>query len=607
MKQKLTKSEGREKRRSLSLKGRESFTICKELEEKLVDLEKKIGKLDASSGGTGIDKSGSKDTGCRASTVASRLRRKSLDSATSSEPMKVLIRMTSLENRVADLQKARPDAMNVIVEDGGCSSIDTKETEVWNIECAWRAKMNEIATERRRLQNEGRLDDETKTVLLAEKLAAETVFLNKLGRLMRPNDMAAETADRVNSRLECALVDAWADAEKITSLGTSAEKRAREYMDDQLCAIRKYKWDADRVKSAAYGCLEDAVTDTEMHVALDYYFRTQGPSESGGGGAMLLVQCAVNRARMESWLNEVRRSVETEIDRVVQCLPAKGKRAEDDGCLVEYFDVAVLRCMLETGLKNVAGPAVGSTSADGALSECQHLAAKLCRCLPPAVDDERALRDSLGGVHAELTALRSCVEQMVAANKRQSSNGDADEPVAADPAQPTRRRCQYRPASWIADACDKCRDLRAQIASLRMYLARCRECQRCVYLQDKLDGYGRERDAELETIQTRHQADVAELMGRLEEEKRKLSAVNEQQQAALKDRVKKLEKRLTALDSEYSQQMDNLRLSYQLSLAAGDASNGILTEEATKRRYQTEIEHLRVSFFFIFSVKFVRA
>jgi len=87
---------------------------------------------------------------------------------------------------------------------------------------------------------------------------------------------------------------------------------------------------------------------------------------------------------------------------------------------------------------------------------------------------------------------------------------------------------------------------------------------------------------------------VAELKSRLEEEKQKLSAVSDQEQNVLKDRVRKLEKRLSALDSEYSQQMDNLRLSYQISLASNDSSNSIMTEESTKLRYQTEIEHLRV-------------
>lgn len=109
------KSDSREKRRSLSLKGRESFQICKELEEKLAELEAKITSLEtgqpvavtASPRPIKHARSASpqsrKDisSGDGGSKGSSRIRRKSLDSATSSEPMKVLIRLSSLESKVA--------------------------------------------------------------------------------------------------------------------------------------------------------------------------------------------------------------------------------------------------------------------------------------------------------------------------------------------------------------------------------------------------------------------------------------------------------------------------------------------------------------------------
>ncbi|CAH1714851.1 unnamed protein product [Aphis gossypii] len=573
LKQKLTKSEGRDKRRSLSLKGRESFTICKELEEKLVDLEKKIGKLDATNGNV-IEKSDSKDTGCRASTVASRLRRKSLDSATSSEPMKVLIRMTSLENRVTDMQKANSDTMNIIVEDG----VDTKEVEICKIESAWRTKMSEIASKRRKLQDEGCLDDEAKTTLLAEKVATESVFLNKLRQLIK-NDIAVETTNRIKNRLD-SNIDLFAEVDKIVGIKNNTEKRVKEFMDNRMSVIQKYKWDADEVKTIAYDCLENIVTDTEMHMALDYYFKTQDLSDKS---SVMLIQCVMNRGKLEIWLNEVRNSIEIKIDELLQTLPMKSKRTEDKSCLEEYFEVAVLHCMLESGLNLVEKTPKCKTDMDEseALSECQYLAAKMCQCLPP-LDDKRMLHDSLGGVETEVMALRSCMEEII---DKRHLNGPVSDP------QPLRN--ENKTTSWIEDVCNKCHDLRMQIASLQMYLAQCQECQRCVYLQEKIKGYEQERDVELEAVNKRHQLDVAELKSRLEEEKQKLSAVNDQEQNVLKDRVKKLEKRLSALDSEYSQQMNNLRLSYQISLASNDSSNSVMTEESTKLRYQTEIEHLR--------------
>jgi hypothetical protein len=99
----------------LSLKGRESFQICKELEEKLAELEAKITSLETgqpvavNASPRPIKHARSESPQSRKDTSSSdgdskgssRVRRKSLDSATSSEPMKVLIRLSSLETKVA--------------------------------------------------------------------------------------------------------------------------------------------------------------------------------------------------------------------------------------------------------------------------------------------------------------------------------------------------------------------------------------------------------------------------------------------------------------------------------------------------------------------------
>ncbi|XP_055643340.1 protein outspread isoform X2 [Toxorhynchites rutilus septentrionalis] len=99
LKQKLVRNE---KRRSLSLKGKESLTIQKELEEKLSELERKIDSFEQ--GATTVESLGSPNTSSELKQVkraSTRLRRKSLDSATiSSQPMQVLLRLNNLEKRV---------------------------------------------------------------------------------------------------------------------------------------------------------------------------------------------------------------------------------------------------------------------------------------------------------------------------------------------------------------------------------------------------------------------------------------------------------------------------------------------------------------------------
>lgn len=126
LKHKIQKSESREKRRSLSLKGRESFTLGKEVEEKLTELENKITMLEsgepvptinppsksASPAKEKATKTDSLSDEKRMKRLAARLRRKSLDSATSSEPMKMLVRLSSLETKVASALENRRDLTN---------------------------------------------------------------------------------------------------------------------------------------------------------------------------------------------------------------------------------------------------------------------------------------------------------------------------------------------------------------------------------------------------------------------------------------------------------------------------------------------------------------
>ncbi|XP_035796179.1 protein outspread-like isoform X3 [Anopheles albimanus] len=135
LKQKMVRSE---KRRSLSLKGKESLSIQKELEEKVSELESKIDALEAAgvpiaAKTIGVElatpevvspvsqppASSSKPARSSSSSSLTRLRRKSLDSASlSSQPMQVLLRLTNLEKRVDGVQppldgSAKRDASDI--------------------------------------------------------------------------------------------------------------------------------------------------------------------------------------------------------------------------------------------------------------------------------------------------------------------------------------------------------------------------------------------------------------------------------------------------------------------------------------------------------------
>lgn len=227
LKQKLSKSESREKRRSLSLKGRESFAICKELEEKLLLLEKRISLLDlentehfklAELQNTKTGKVALPPT-LNTKEVSSCFRRKSLDSAINSEPMKILIRMNSLEAKVADasrkivIQPSSPNenlASTPEVEEPPVisqSSFDVVN-EMRNIENLLRKKLLDIYAKQKSLHEAGTLTDEAKLNIMAEKLAYESVLVCRLQELAAGyNDTDIADAERLMSELDRKLKD----------------------------------------------------------------------------------------------------------------------------------------------------------------------------------------------------------------------------------------------------------------------------------------------------------------------------------------------------------------------------------------------------------------
>ncbi|XP_058455937.1 protein outspread isoform X2 [Malaya genurostris] len=112
LKQKLVRNE---KRRSLSLKGKESLSIQKELEEKVAELENKIDVLEHGSILAEAVVSPQESSELKnVKRASARLRRKSLDSATiSSQPMQVLLRLNTLEKRVDTIKATANEILSI--------------------------------------------------------------------------------------------------------------------------------------------------------------------------------------------------------------------------------------------------------------------------------------------------------------------------------------------------------------------------------------------------------------------------------------------------------------------------------------------------------------
>ncbi|RZF35542.1 hypothetical protein LSTR_LSTR010233, partial [Laodelphax striatellus] len=362
LKQKLSKSETRDKRRSLSLKGRESFSICKELEDKLAELEKKICALDNSSitNGNAADNqeensstnskqktplphtpSSPETNGSSSKVSAARLRRKSLDSATSSEPMKVLIRMNSLEAKVAKaangimISRSSPPANDDIpehaessvvlnVEDSvdGVSEGESLKVEVVNevrkMENLLRTKLCELAKKKESLVAAGEWNDENKLNLLAEKLAYESVLVGRLHDAVSESNMTdCKDADRLMSMLEVKLNGGKPNIE--TSFDYLTRTLSRHLMEQSKVKPRKVKErkkavggsfveDLKLKKKVLDGRTEKFLEDVIEELAMVFAVETLGDDVRCSGRiqeAWSLAQEAVNQELIQAEISQV--------------------------------------------------------------------------------------------------------------------------------------------------------------------------------------------------------------------------------------------------------------------------------------------------------------
>ncbi|XP_076233527.1 myosin phosphatase Rho interacting protein outspread isoform X1 [Calliopsis andreniformis] len=249
LKQKLTKAETRDKRRSLSLKGRESFQISQEMEDKLVDLENKICAIERGKniGPTVSTGSSSKDSSPNPKKEKrresknldrTRLRRKSLDSATSSEPMKVLIRLSTLETKVANV--AENMASDAEKDSSECSEVSASSTSEVSLEIIARLRKLErvVSKSKRRLEKcLGSTQAEDK----AEKCLREVNDILDSCLECKRSQAGAQVTESVGvvvSRLEAILKD------KLSELAARRQSLAQ---NGQLDDREKMKLIAERV------------------------------------------------------------------------------------------------------------------------------------------------------------------------------------------------------------------------------------------------------------------------------------------------------------------------------------------------------------------------
>lgn len=155
-----------------------------------------------------------------------------------------------------------------------------------------------------------------------------------------------------------------------------------------------------------------------------------------------------------------------------------------------------------------------------------------------------------------------------------------------------REPCAKDGPTWV-DLADRCLWLEDTLRVILKKVGDVDVCARCPVLQASLDDLKLRQDEDVARLKQRHEWQLKELRGELETQRDSLVCQHEMEQAQLLEKARRLERRLGTLDSEYAQQMENLRAAYQRTLSAELARDEDV-EDSIRLRYQAEIQQLRV-------------
>ena len=123
-------------------------------------------------------------------------------------------------------------------------------------------------------------------------------------------------------------------------------------------------------------------------------------------------------------------------------------------------------------------------------------------------------------------------------------------------------------------------------------------CRQCDELRVRIETLSTEHTSELKALRKVQDSELEQLRREMTSEVNKVTATYEREKEALASEVRLLRRRLESLESEYESQISSLREQYEATAGGGGAErqqDDTLAEESIRRRYQAEIEQLRVS------------
>lgn len=183
-------------------------------------------------------------------------------------------------------------------------------------------------------------------------------------------------------------------------------------------------------------------------------------------------------------------------------------------------------------------------------------------------DKLRNVERSIDQMEEEVVALKKCLSEVLGAPELSGLSAS-------------------KPVSDLAGVCSKCSDLRDRLRKLTERISRW-SCTRCKRLQDKIQALSVEHKRQIDELKSAQERDLMIVKGEWDNQRHTLTTRYEQEAASLRDRARKLEQRLNAMDSEHSAHVNELRAAYQRSM-----STELDTDAETRKRYKEEIKHLR--------------
>ncbi|KAL1140988.1 hypothetical protein AAG570_000914, partial [Ranatra chinensis] len=534
LKQKLSKTETREKRRSLSLKGQESFTICKEVEEKLNELENKVSALNLpKESGVAYSKDKKLDK------MSSRLRRKSLDSITSSEPMKVLLRLSSLEAKVAKANVSPAESKNTELKlfNGEQSEVDSTHkiemiNEVKKMENLLRTKLVVLAKKKESLIKAGQWTNEARLNLLAEKLAYESVLIGRLhDAVLESKNLDLTDAERLINGLDSKLsggkpnIETSLDylvkslAKHLTQQAVKRVNRKVKERKKQDPAVTELLNKKNSLDTKVGNYINQAVNNLAQVFAAETLAEDSGVEKSKdhiqaawslaqefvnqeliqAEISQVLSQCSQSyqnyienesqtrfvgivkdRANLELWVATADDNLKLNMTSAIKMLQVKPTQQDEEKAresLQRFVDVVAHKSLLDARISVLCNGEYcdndqeqGTFEENSLLSEIQFLYVKFCRELVQESKDEERLKDAVDRVSNELTSL----ERILQPGDTKLSN---------------EKKLETLSDSWLEALCRKCEHLKDKILKLQKVAGNWKDCKRCMALQQEITRY----------------------------------------------------------------------------------------------------------------------